>query len=296
MTDRVVHLDGELVASDEATISVQDRGFRYGDGAFETLRAYGGTVFAWERHANRLEATLDTLGFAEAAPSRADLHDRLQATLEANDVADAYLRLTVSRGVQAGKLTPAAAVDPTVVVVAEPLPRGGLEGQPVWEEAAVLQTVKTLRVADEALPSDAKTLNYLNGILAREELRRAATADYAADEAVMRDTEGNVLEGATSNVFLVDDGVLRTPPASLDLLPGITRAIVLDLAREETFPVEERAFDLDTLRQADEAFLTNSTWEVRPVATVDGLDVGDGPITSLLGRRYAERVERACYE
>jgi branched-chain amino acid aminotransferase len=296
MTDRVVHVDGELVASDEATVSVHDRGFRYGDGAFETVRAYGGTVFAWERHADRLEATLETLGFAQAAPSRHDLHDRLLETLEANDLSDAYLRLTVSRGVQEGKLTPAVAADPTVVVVAEPLPRGGLAGEPVWDEPAVLQTVKTRRIADDALPSDSKTLNYLDGILARLELRRAARATYSADEAVMRDGDGTVLEGATSNVFVVDDGVLRTPPADLDLLPGITRAIVLELASEEEFPVEERAVGLEALREADEAFLTNTTWEVRPVATVDGLDVGGGPITDLLGHRYAELVDRTCYE
>jgi branched-chain amino acid aminotransferase len=296
MTDRVVHVDGELVASDEATVSVHDRGFRYGDGAVETMRAYGGTIFAWERHADRLESTLETLGFTEPAPSRADLHDRLQATLAANDLADASLRLTVSRGVQGGKLTPATEVDPTVVVVAEPLPRGGLGGEPVWDEPAVLQTVKTRRVADGALPSEAKTLNYLNGILARLELRRAATAEYRADEALMRDADGTVLEGATSNVFVVDDGVLRTPPAGLDLLPGITRAIVLELAREEDFPFEERAFGLEAVRDAEEAFLTNTTWDVRPVATVDGLDVGGGPITDLLGHRYAERVEATCYE
>jgi branched-chain amino acid aminotransferase len=291
----IVHVDGDLVPSEEATVSVHDRGFRYGDGVFETMRAYGGTVFAWDDHVARLAAGCDTLGFASALPDVADLHERVRATLEANDHADAYVRLTVSRGVDHGKLTPAAAPDPTVVVVARPLPRGGLDGDAVWDDPATLQTVRTRRIPDDAIPADAKTLNYLNSVLGRLELRRAATDDFAADEAVLRDAGGTVLEGATSNIFLVDDGTLVTPPADADLLPGITRGIVLDLAGEEDFPVETRAVQLDDLRHADEAFLTNTTWEVRPVATVDGLDVGGGPITDLLRHRYAALVEERCY-
>jgi branched-chain amino acid aminotransferase len=291
----IVHADGDLVPGKEATVSVHDRGFRYGDGAFETMRAYGGTVFAWDAHADRLAASCDTLGFASVLPDAADLHERVQATLEANDLADAYVRLTVSRGVDHGKLTPAADPDPTGVAVARPLPRGGLDGDSVWDGPATLQTVRTRRISDDALPADAKTLNYLNGVLARLELRRSATDDFAADEAVLRDTDGRVLEGATSNIFLVDDGTLVTPPADADLLPGITRGIVLDLAADEDFPVETRSVALDGLRHADEAFLTNTTWEVRPVETVDGLDVGGGPITDLLRHRYAAVVEDRCY-
>jgi branched-chain amino acid aminotransferase len=295
MSERFVHVDGEIVPSDAASVSVHDRGLRYGDGAFETLRAYGGRIFAWEDHAARLEGTCETLGFADALPPMTSLRDRVQTTLEANDLADAYVRLTVTRGEQAGKLTPAPDPEPTVIVVARPLPRGGLEGDPVWEEPAVLQTVRTRRIPDESLPADAKTLNYLNGIRARLELRRAATADYAADEAVMRDRADTVVEGATSNVFVVEAGRLLTPSADLPLLPGITRKRILELAREEDFPVETGRFDLDTLRGADEIFLTNTTWEVRPVTTVDGIEVERGPITSLLRRRYAERIEAACY-
>ena len=110
----------------------------------------------------------------------------------------------------------------------------------------------------------------------------------------MRDVEGNVAEGATSNVFFVDDGTLRTPEPG-DLLPGITREVVLELAADESFPVETGAYTLDDVRDADEAFLTNSTWEVRPVESVDGIAVGGGPITALLRRLYDERVEARCY-
>jgi branched-chain amino acid aminotransferase len=286
------HVDGELLDRENATVSVDDRGFRYGDAAFETCRAYGGEVFAWDRHLRRLRRTCETLGMPGAVPD--DLAVRVADTLDANGLADAYVRVSVSRGVQPGKLTPRETVDPTVVVYVDSLPRGGADGESVWDGPAVVQSVTTRRVPDAALPADAKTHNYLNGILARLELRQATSDTYAPDEALMRDFDGHVAEGATSNLFFVDDGALKTPEAG-DLLPGITREVVLELAATESFPVERGRYDLDDVRDADEAFLTNRTWGVRPVATIDGIDVGSGPITSLLQRLYDERVESRCY-
>jgi branched-chain amino acid aminotransferase len=297
MSDLTYHVDGRLVPADEATVSVDDRGFRYGDAAFETLRAYGGTVFAWQAHADRLEATCETLGFERAIPPRDDLLDRIEATLAANDLADAYVRLSLTRGVQDGKLTPDERVAPTVVVVVKPLPRGGVDGEPVWDEPATLQTVETRRPPASALPPAAKTHNYLNGILARLELRRAAgDGSPTADEAIMLDAEGAVVEGATSNLFLVDGGELVTPRRDLPLLPGITREIVLEIARAEDLPVSTARFGVDRIRRADEVFATNTTWEVRPVTAVDGIEKEVGPMTEFLQRRYTERVQSVCYE
>ena len=286
------HLNGELVDREAATVHVDDRGFRYGDGAFETCRAYGGEIFRWERHRRRLEATCETLGMAGAVPD--DLGDRIDETLAANDLADAYVRVSVTRGVQAGKLTPREDVDPTVVVVTKPLPRGGLDGEDVWEAPAVVQSVVTRRIPDAALPVEAKTHNYLNGILARLELRRAASDEYSPDEALMRDTEGYIAEGATSTLFFVDDGVLKTPEEGT-LLPGITRETVIELADEEDFPVRTGRYTLEDVRNADEAFLTNTTWEVRPIERLDGIEIGGGPLTTLLSRLYDELVEARCY-
>ncbi|PSQ41503.1 4-amino-4-deoxychorismate lyase, partial [Halobacteriales archaeon SW_5_68_122] len=203
------HVNGRLVDREDATVHVDDRGFRYGDGAFETCRAYGGEGFAWDRHRGRLKRTCETLGMADAVPDDTAL--RVAETLDGNDLEDAYVRISVTRGVQPGKLTPRESVDPTVVVYVEPLPRGGIEGEPVWDGPAVVQSVKTRRVPDAALPADAKTHNYLNSILARLELRRAANEGYRPDEALMRDVDGYVAEGASSNLFFVDDGVLKTP-------------------------------------------------------------------------------------
>ncbi|NHX35665.1 MULTISPECIES: aminotransferase class IV [Halolamina] len=288
-SDRVFHADGELVPADEATVSVEDRGFQYGDAAFETLRAYGGEVFGWDAHADRLDETCDLLAIDHGLP-REDLHDRILATLDANGLDDAYVRLSISRGVQPGKLDPDPEVDPTVVVVVKPLPRGGLAGEPVWDGPATLRTVATQRIPDAAVPARAKTHNYLNGILARLELRGTD-----ADEALMLDSAGHVAEGATSNVFAVDADGLLTPALSGPVLPGITRATVLDIAAEEDIPVREGTFGPETLRSAEEVFCTNSTWEVRPVESVDGATVGGGPVTELLAQRYRERVEDAYY-
>ena len=286
------HVNGRLVDREDATVHVDDRGFRYGDGAFETCRAYGGEVFVWDRHRDRLQRTCETLGMADAVPD--DIALRVAETLDGNDLEDAYVRISVTRGVQPGKLTPQESVDPTVVVYVGPLPRGGTEGEPVWDGPAVVQSAKTRRVPDAALPADVKTHNYLNSILARLELRRAANEGYQPDEALMQDVDGYVAEGASSNLFFVDDGVLKTP-ATGELLPGITRELVVETAEGEGFPVETGRYTVDDVRSADEAFLTNSTWELRPVERVDGIEVGDGPMTSLLGRLYDERVEARCY-
>jgi branched-chain amino acid aminotransferase len=289
MTDHRYHVDGELVPAEEASVSVRDRGFAYGDAAFETLRAYGGDVFRWPAHAARLADTCEVLGMDHGL-SDADLKRRVDETLAANDLADAYVRLSVTRGEQPGRLTPAVEVDPTVVVVVEPLPRGGVDGEAVWDGPATLQTVKTRRTPDRALPSRAKTHNYLNGVLARVELR---VSD--ADEAVMLDADGHLAEGATSNLFFVRDDALCTPSLDGPVLPGVTRETVLEAADAEGIPVREGAFTPDDLRGAAEAFVTNTTWEVRPVATVDGIDVGGGPVTALLARLFDERVEAHHY-
>ncbi|MFB9825360.1 aminotransferase class IV [Halobaculum roseum] len=294
--DLVYHVDGDLVPATEASVSVTDRGFQYGDAAFETVRAYGGTLWRWDAHVERLFGSLDALGMPadEMGLSALDLQARVRGTLRANDLADAYVRLSVTRGETAGFAPPAAGeTDPTVVVLVKPLPRGGSPdagGESVWDGPATLQTVKTRRVSDRAIPSDAKTHNYLNNVLARVETRVTG-----ADEAVMLDDDGRVAECATANLFFVDDDAIRTPSLDGPVLPGVTRAEVLDIAREEGFPIEEGAYTPDDVRGADEAFIASSIREIRPVGTYDGVEIGGGPVTTLLSRLYDERVEAECY-
>ena len=294
--DRIYHVDGELVPADEATVSVEDRGFAYGDAAFETMRAYGGDLFRWADHAERLANTCETLGLDHGL-SDTELKRRIDETLAANEFADAYVKCSITRGVQPGTLDPRPEVDPTVVVIAKPLSRGGVGSDPAHDGPARMQTTKTRKPSSRALPADAKTHNYLNGILARLELRVTG-----ADEALMLDPDGDVAEGATSNVFFVDGTALKTPSLDGPILPGITRETVIELADGEGIPVEEGTYAPDAVREADEVFLTNSTWEIRPVSRVDGIAVdGDGegiagPLTTLLSRLFDRRIEETHYD
>ncbi|WP_440990968.1 aminotransferase class IV [Haloarchaeobius baliensis] len=283
------HVDGDLVPAESATVNVRDRGFQYGDAAFETMRAYGGPVFELDAHLDRLAATCDALSLDHGLDDD-DLRGRIDETLAANDLADAYVKLSVTRGIQPGTLTAQPEVDPTVVVIVKKLPRGGVDSKPVWDGHAVVQTTKTRKPPANALPPGAKTHNYLNGILARNELVAGS------DEALLRDADGFVAEGAASNLFFVTDSGLHTPTAELPLLPGITRSVVIDLAREEGIPVLQGRYEPSEVRKADEVFLTNTTWELRPVATVDGIDIGGGPVTTLLQRRFDAVVERRHYD
>lgn len=320
MSDLQYHVDGSLTPASKATVSVRDRGFMYGDAAFETLRAYGGVPFEWEAHDQRLRETARTLGFEDAVPRREDLRERVEETLAANDLRDAYVRLSVTRGVQPGKLTPQEVVDPTVVVIVSPLPRGGVDGERVWDGPATLHLAETRRVPDEAIPASAKTHNYLNGILARLEGRDGTLGEGAGnastdsddpnedtggpDETLLRTLDGTLTEGATSNLFFVDDGVLHTPTTDLPVLPGITRRTVLELASECAIPVEAGRYDWANLQRATEVFVTNSTWEIRPVDTIvrGGSEGGatrvtyePGPVTEQLQQAFDERVE-ALYD
>lgn len=299
------HVDGEIVPAEAASVRVDDRGFMYGDAAFETVRAYGGELFRWDDHADRLRNTCETLemdhGLADA-----ELRARIDETLEANGLEDAYVRLSITRGVQPGKLTPDPDVDPTVVVITKPLPRGGRPengGQPRWDGPATLRTVDVRRPPESVMPSHLKTHNYLGGILARLELRGTD-----ADDALLCDVDGNVAEGTTSNVFFVDDRALHTPSLDGPVLPGVTRQVVLDLARQEGIPIDEGTFAPSDVLSADEVFITNTTGEVWPVSSIDGRPIGDdtaadrtdtvypgGPVTRLLARLFDDLIEDEFY-
>lgn len=283
------HVNGELVDAEEAAVSVRDRGFRYGDAAFETLRAYGGGLFEWSAHAERLGETCRVLGLDHGLADE-DLRGRIEETLDANRLEDAYVRLAVSRGVQPGTLTPRPVDAPTVVVEVASLPRGGVGSTPVWDDPARARVVETRRVPDAAVPARAKTHSYLNGVLARLELR--GTDD---DEALLLDERGALTEGATSNLFLVEGDRLRTPALDGPVLPGVTRRVVIELARQAGYAVEETTLTPDRFATADEAFLTNTTWELRPMTAVDDVDLGVGPVTERLLKAFDALVDDRHY-
>lgn len=279
-----VWIDGELVPAAEARVSVYDRGFRLGEGVFETFRAYGAHVFRRDAHLDRAVRGASFLGFDLDPTVLADaVSTTAAANLAAHDGRDSVVRLTATPG----RLDPEAPFPgrpvggPTVVVTSHPLvidPRVHTEGL----SAVVVPWAREL--------PDVKAVSYLAATVAREHARA-----QGADEALLTDADGRVLEGSASNVFAVIDGRLVTPPTSAGLLAGVTRDVILDVARHQGVEVEERPFAVDDLVSADEAFLTATTREVMPLVRLGGASIGDGrpgPVTRALHDGYRAEVAR----
>lgn len=279
-------LNGSLLPRSEARVPIDDRGFLYGAACFETLRAFGGAVFRLGRHLDRLEAGLRALGVDP--PPRAELQAAIAATLEANALPEARVRLTVSAGSGGARpgLEPAAA--PLVLVTAQPVP----------EAVAPARALVTRVEADRLLPF-AKTANYLGPLLALEEARRAGL-----DQALLLDRDGEVVEASTANVFAVlagegGESLLVTPPLEAGALPGVTREAVLECARGLGLETAERRLPLAELLAAREALLTNSIVGVQPLAELcDGERSHEfeapGPVTRALIEAYRALVAREC--
>jgi branched-chain amino acid aminotransferase group I len=276
-----VFLNGRFVERREAAVPALDRGLLYGYGLFETMRSYGGRVFRLEGHYRRLSEGAAVLDLPPAL-TLDELRATVDALLESNGLADAYLRLTIS----AGPAPDDGGASPSVLLVARPL-----SGYPpdLYQRGMAAVTSATRR--NEASPlSRVKSLNYLDNLLAREEARRKG-----ADEAILLNTRGFAAEGSASNVFLVSDGRLLTPGLDSGVLPGITRAAVLELAQEAGIACAEGEVEATTLAGAAEAFLTNSIMGVMPLTRLDGRAVGGGgpgPTTRAIRHLYDQAVAR----
>jgi len=266
MTD-LVSIDGRIVPPEAATVSVFDRGFLYGDSVFEVLRTYGGVLFGFEEHLARLarSAKLALIDFSDIELLRREI----LAVIRATGNAETYIRVVVTRGT--GKmlgLDPALARAPSRVVIATAVPPMPRE---MYERGIAVITYRTQRVSEGTTAAGAKLGNYLLSILATHEAHARG-----AEEALILDARGQVIEGTTSNVFLVRDGALVTPPDEAGLLAGITRGKVLDLAREMGLPIGMRTFPPSELASADEVFITSSIRELVPVIAADGVPAGGG--------------------
>ena len=282
----IVYLNGRFVQAERAKISVFDRGFSYGDGLFETLRAYSGWVFALDRHLRRLRSGAAQIGLQFNGDVE---HWRRVMTrlLRRNGLmgADSSLRLTVTRGVDilGSLLPPDPPSSPTLFLVARPVEESIAERQQVGIG------VVTIQWGDPFNPFGIKSVNYLYHMLAM-----ARAKEQGSHEALFVAADGSVVEGATSNVFSVGNGVMTTPPEDTGLLPGITREVVIGLARKEGLDVREATLPLGDLLAADETFLTGSVKEVMPMIAIDERRIGSGtpgPITKLLQQRYREAME-----
>jgi len=281
---RVVVLDGTATAPEHALVSVFDRGFLYGDAVFEVLRTYGGRPFALPEHLARLRRSAEKV-FIRLPVDEAKLAREIEAALRVAGNEESYVRVIVTRGAGPLSLDPTTATRPLRVVIVEPVVPPGRD---VYDAGIALASVRAHRATDNTAAAGAKVTNYLPNLLALREAK-----ERGAQEALIVDDRGRALEGATSNVFIVERGRVSTPPASAGILVGITRAHVLAAAEALGIPTEERALPLEDVLHADEVFITSSIREIVPVVRVDDRVVADGkpgPITRALHRAFRERV------
>jgi len=279
-----VWVNGRVQRAGEPAVSALDRGLLYGDGLFETLRAYDGVPYLLDRHLIRLWEAAGWLDIIRDVLDGAAIAGAIEELVRLNELRDAYVRITLTRGEHTGRLELAPAAEPTLIIVAQPLRPLAPSRYDPGSSAIIASTRQN---ADSHLPR-LKTLNYLNNLLAKTEAEHRG-----ADEAILLNTRGEVAEGASSNIFLVVQGRLITPHVESSILPGITRSEVLRLAREAGIPAEERSVRPDELRLADELFLTNSIAELVPIRAIEGHPVGQGrpgEVTRLLHSAYRVRV------
>ncbi len=276
-----VWINGTRVSPEEARVSVFDRGFLFGDGVFEVLRAYAGKPFALEEHLMRLEHSLEVMEIASPC-SRAELVDEIQQAVAGLEE-DAYLRLTITRGEGLG-LDPRGARTPTRVMIVAKVQHD----EALLAQGVSVASVRAVRATDASFAIGAKVSAYVPNLLALMSAQRRG-----AYEAALVGDDGSISEGASSNLFLVTRGVLTTPPLESEILPGITRRIVLECAQELGIPIRESLVFQYDVSGADEMFLTSSVREIVPVIAFDGRSVGlglPGRITQALHHRYRERV------
>jgi branched-chain amino acid aminotransferase len=270
-----VWVDGTLVDIDEARVSPLDHGLLVGDGVFETLAVYGGVPFAWRRHHERLRRSADGLGLT--VPPGSELRAAAEAVLEANGVHDGRLRVTVTGGPSPLGSERGDASPTVIVAVAPARPR------PPTEDVVTVPWPRNERGATAGL----KTISYAENVRAL-----AYAKERDASEAVFGNTRGELCEATGSNVFLVLDDVVVTPPEASGCLLGVTRALVLELCEDLGVASDERALPVEVLADADEAFLTSSTREVEPIGRVDGrpLPVAPGPRSRQLAEGFLSLI------
>jgi len=267
LPDGVVDIDGVLHPAREARISVFDRGFLYGDSAFEVVRTYGHVPFRGREHLERLERSCARLRMALPV-AIAELEARIARAVAASGQPECWLRVVVTRGAGPIGMDFSPELAPSVVIFALPLK---VPDERLYRDGIAVGLVHTIRTVDGTKAAGAKTSNYLASMLALDEVKQRG-----CQEAIILGSRGEVVEGATSNVFAVHAGLLHTPPISAGILEGITRRTVLELARARGMRCEEREMSPQDLLGADEVFITSSIREVVPVTRVDGVAIGGG--------------------
>lgn len=279
-------MNGRIVGGKLAKISVSDRGFLYGDGVFETMRSYAGVVFCLDAHLDRLFRSLKAARIRPPYP-KVYLKKAIFKTIKAGGFKSAYIRVTITRGEGKFGLGMDNISRPnTVIVVKE------LIDYPdrIYKRGIKALCVSNTRQNEYSPVTSIKSVNYLNQIVARLDAKARGF-----DDAILLNTRGNVAEGCASNIFLVKKNVLVTPSIESGILPGITRDIIIGIARKHKIPLKEKTVTYRDLINSDEVFLTNSLVEVLPVVKIGLKKIGDGSpgdVTRLLALIYQKCVIR----
>ena len=284
--DNKVWVNKRFVDIDKAAVSVFDRGFLYGDGVFETMRCYAGVVFSLDEHLKRLYSSLRAALIRPPVP-RKRLEALIYKTVHVNKVKSAYVRVAVTRGEGRLAIGHMDTFDPTLVIIAK-----RFDDYPAWmHDKGVSAVIASTRQNEYTILSRIKSHNFMNYILARSEAQ-----ERGYDEAIILNTKAQVVEAVTSNIFLVKGRTIITPALVCGVLPGITRATVLEIARRLRFRVKEKAVTPNELLNADEVFFTNSLAEILPVRKIGRRRIGSGrpgQTTQLLRICYQKEVIKA---
>jgi len=260
-------LDGELVEKENAKISVFDHGLLYGDGIFEGIRAYSGRVFRLKEHIDRLYDSAKVI-MLEMPVDKNKMIEDIRATLKANSLSDAYIRVVVTRGAGDLGLDPGKCPKASYFIIADKI---SLYPDELYKKGMEIATVSTRRNIPEALNPRVKSLNYLNNIMAKIEGTQRGVA-----EALMLNSQGFVAECTGDNIFIIKNGIIITPPAAAGALLGVTQEAVIELAEKKNIEVRKEFFTRYCIFTADECFLTGTAAEIIPVVALDGRTIADG--------------------
>jgi branched-chain amino acid aminotransferase len=271
----------------EAAISVFDHGLLYGDGIFEGLRFYHGKTFMLEAHLQRLELSAQAISL-ELPYSLRQIAVAIEQLIEQYPGDAGYLRLVVTRGEGSLGIDPRKCAEPGLFIIADELSVMDISDT---SQGIKLHVAQTRRLPAECLDPKIKSLNYLNNILARIEANQAGM-----DEALMLNLDGFVSEGSVDNIFIITNGILKTPPLGDGLLAGVTRAVIIDVARQAGIPCEETSLTLQDLARAQECFLTGTGAELIPVKQIGQqlLEAPDIALTPVLMQGFREKIDEHC--
>ena len=277
-------INGALVPSAEAKVSLYDHGFLYGDGVFEGIRFYQGRPFKLMEHLERLYLSARAIAL-ELPYDRDQIRLAVEQVISHFHQQEGYLRLVATRGVGPLGLDPSACREPGLFIMADRL---NMVSAKAREQGARLMIAATRRLPVDGLDPRIKSLNYLNQVLARIEANQAG-----ADEAVLLNQAGRVSEGTADNLFIVAKGELLTPPVTEGALEGITRNLIMALASQADIPVSERPLAPYDLYTAEECFLTGTGAELIPVGEIDGRRTGScpGPVSNELEKRFRAEIQ-----